>query len=88
MPSAPLFSLIIPSKEPTDLLDECLRHIFAQHETRFEIILLPDGPLPAGEHETAWDGRDAGGRAVPGGVYFARVAADGQTTTCKMTLVK
>lgn len=52
------------------------------------VTVLVDGPLPAGEHETAWDGRDAGGRAVPGGVYFARVAADGQTTTCKMTLVK
>ncbi|GAB6037000.1 glycosyltransferase family 2 protein [Fundidesulfovibrio butyratiphilus] len=45
MSSGPLFSIIIPFKEATDLLDECLRHLLTQRETSYEIILLPDGPL-------------------------------------------
>ncbi len=33
---------------------------------------------PAGERELTWDGRDAGGFAVPAGVYLARIEAGGQ----------
>ncbi|MEO5987855.1 MAG: FlgD immunoglobulin-like domain containing protein [Candidatus Eisenbacteria bacterium] len=29
--------------------------------------------MPAGEHDVAWDGRDAAGRAVPAGLYFAQL---------------
>lgn len=31
-----------------------------------------DGPLSAGAHDVAWDGRDADGTPVPPGVYFYR----------------
>ena len=34
---------------------------------------LHSGPLAAGSHSLRWDGRDANGRSVPAGVYFARV---------------
>jgi len=34
---------------------------------------LESGPLSAGRHSLRWDGRDASGRSVPAGVYFARV---------------
>ena len=34
---------------------------------------LVDGPLPAGRHQTRWDGRDRAGRTVPAGVYLARL---------------
>lgn len=35
-------------------------------------------PLEAGDHILHWDGRDARGRPVPVGVYWARVVQDGQ----------
>lgn len=38
-----------------------------------ELIRLHDGPLAAGDWSFAWDGRDAAGRALAGGVYFARL---------------
>ena len=42
------------------------------------------GPLPAGEHELTWDGRDAQGRPVAAGVYVYRVQVDEQTRARKM----
>ncbi|MCE2447396.1 MAG: VCBS repeat-containing protein [Candidatus Latescibacteria bacterium] len=43
-----------------------------------------NGPLPAGEHELTWDGRDAQGQPVATGVYVYRVQVDEQTRTRKM----
>ena len=42
------------------------------------------GPLPAGEHELTWDGRDAQGQPVAAGVYVYRLQVDEQTRTRKM----
>ena len=42
------------------------------------------GPLPTGEHELTWDGRDAQGRPVATGVYMYRLQVDEQTRTRKM----
>ena len=42
------------------------------------------GPLPAGEHELTWDGRDAQGRPVATGVYVYRLQVDEQTHARKM----
>ena len=42
------------------------------------------GPLPAGEHQLTWDGRDAQGRPVATGVYVYRLQVDEQTRTRKM----
>ena len=42
------------------------------------------GPLPAGEHELTWDGRDAQGRPVATGVYVYRLQVDDQTHARKM----
>jgi hypothetical protein len=42
-----------------------------------EVARLVDGETAAGAHARSWDGRDAQGRAVPGGVYFARLIAPG-----------
>ena len=48
--------------------------------------------LPAGTHEARWDGRDAGGRRLADGVYFARLAvgdAEGRKVlTRKVTLLR
>jgi hypothetical protein len=43
---------------------------------------------PAGEHTVPWDGRDAGGRFLASGTYFARLSAAGSVQTGKLTLVK
>ena len=42
------------------------------------------GPLPAGEHELTWDGRDAQGQPVATGVYVYRLQVDDQTYARKM----
>jgi hypothetical protein len=43
--------------------------------------------LEAGSREWSWDGRDDGGRAVAGGVYFAKVTIPGATTTLRMVRI-
>jgi hypothetical protein len=42
---------------------------------------------PGHSHRVSWDGRTQGGTRVPGGIYFARITADGRTETRKMTLL-
>jgi hypothetical protein len=49
-----------------------------------DVRVLVDGPLGAGDHDIAWDGRDAGGREVPLGVYLYRLTAGGATATEKV----
>jgi Tol biopolymer transport system component len=49
---------------------------------------LAAGRMTAGAHSTVWDGRDASGRAVSSGVYFARLSIGGAATTHRMMLMK
>ena len=44
--------------------------------------------LPAGTPTMIWDGRDASGRAMPAGVYLARVEALGRVDTRKFVLLE
>ena len=44
-----------------------------------------DGPLGAGSHRFAWDGRDAAGKGVAAGVYIYKVEVDGQVEAKKTT---
>jgi hypothetical protein len=37
------------------------------------VLALHDGLLPAGSHAFVWNGRDARGKPVPSGTYFARI---------------
>ena len=46
------------------------------------------GPLPAGEHQLTWDGRDAKGRPVAAGVYVYRLQVDEQTRARKMVKIE
>ena len=46
------------------------------------------GPLPAGEHELTWDGRDAQGLPVAAGVYVYRLQVGEQTRTRKMVKIE
>lgn len=52
------------------------------------VRILVDGERPAGTHEVVWDGRDAGGRGMASGGYFARLEADGKLQTVRMSLVR
>ncbi len=45
---------------------------------------LYSASLPAGPHAAKWDGRDDHGRRVPGGVYFYRLDAPGNSATKKL----
>jgi hypothetical protein len=49
---------------------------------------LVDATLARGDHRTTWDGRDAAGRALASGSYFARIAAGGRIMTTRMLLVR
>ena len=45
---------------------------------------LVQGPLAAGRHEAAWDGRDQRGGAVATGAYYLQLVADGETSKRKL----
>ncbi len=49
---------------------------------------LAAGLMTAGAHSAVWNGRDASGRAVSSGVYFARLSLGGAAVTHRMTLMK
>jgi len=46
------------------------------------------GSLAPGIRSLTWNGQDDNGRALPSGVYLARVRTDQETATVKMTLAK
>lgn len=49
---------------------------------------LQNGALPAGRHQSAWDGRNDAGAPVAAGVYFARLDANGQAYRSRIVLLK
>jgi subtilisin family serine protease len=49
---------------------------------------LVRGPLTAGTHVARWDGRDAAGRAVASGFYFARLEGAGETATGRILVLR
>lgn len=52
------------------------------------IDVLFSGQLTAGEHSTAWDGRNAGGRVVARGLYFIKVVGPNIFEMRKVLVVK
>ena len=53
-----------------------------------QLAELHNGYLDAGSHTFLWEGADAGGAALPSGVYFCRVQASGRVLVRKMLLLK
>jgi len=49
---------------------------------------LLDGVQPAGPQLQRWDGRDAAGRALPAGVYLARLATPAGSASRRLVLLK
>jgi len=60
-------------------------HDAAGHQVR---ELMTSRLVSDGRHEVRWDGRDAAGRAMPAGVYYARLEAGSTSETRSMVLVK
>ncbi len=61
------------------------RAVLDLHDVRGALVRrLLDEDRPAGPSSVAWDGRDDNGRAVPAGLYFARFAGDGGTTSARL----
>ncbi len=72
--------LALPGSRPVRL------GVYAADGRRIATIL--DAVLPAGTHDSFWDGRDEVGREVPGGVYFYRADIGGASTTAKVTVAR
>lgn len=53
---------------------------------RVSVIL--DTVLPAGRHETRWNGVDAHGRRLPSGVYFTRLSVGHTESSAKIVLAR
>ena len=51
------------------------------------VRVLVDGELPAGHHAVTWDGADAQGARLPGGVYFARLESGRSVASRKLVLL-
>jgi hypothetical protein len=49
---------------------------------------LHDGALAAGEHALRWDGRGAGERLAPAGLYFVRLTAGGRTLNTRFVAIR
>lgn len=49
---------------------------------------LEDGPRPAGEYATEWDGRDARGIALASGVYLTRMATREGVRTARVVITR
>ncbi len=52
------------------------------------VRVLVEGRIAAGSHEAVWDGRDADGRGMASGSYFARLETNSARETTRMMLVR
>jgi len=49
---------------------------------------LLSGPVAAGPQAVTWTGRDDGGHAVPSGIFFLKLEADGRAATRKVLMIR
>jgi hypothetical protein len=60
--------------------------VFAASGARLRTVV--DGTMAAGAHEMVWNGRDDRGRALPPGMYWARLEAGGRSFRHSVVLVR
>ncbi len=78
-----------PTTTITYVLPEASDTRLTIHDVRGNLLVtLLDGERGGGVHSITWSGRDALGQDVAAGVYYARLAANGQVRTRKLTLLK
>jgi hypothetical protein len=59
------------------------------HDARGRLVaVLVEGVRAAGPHAAVWEGRDRQGRALPSGVYFARLNVGGARSVRKLVLAR
>jgi len=97
-PSAPAARVLLQSVRPNPLAAETsvLYSLAAAGPVRLEIYdaqarlirILVDSRLPAGTHQTTWDGTDDRGRPAAAGVYSCRVRAGGQTDSRAVVMLR
>lgn len=86
-PSASAFSLAPPAPNPFNLetkitlvLTEAARvRLIVNDVTGRRVRALEAGPLPAGTHRLAWDGKNDAGKRVTSGTYLLRLEAGART---------
>jgi C1A family cysteine protease len=71
-----------------ELPDKCPVRLSVYDVAGRLVRVLVDGNIPAGRHETAWDGTDRAGRTAASGIYFYRIDAGGTVITKKMALLR
>jgi flagellar hook assembly protein FlgD len=52
------------------------------------VAKLAEREFPAGRSSVRWDGRDATGRPMASGIYFARLTSDGGSASSKLVLLR
>ncbi|GEM_PF-2183972 len=52
------------------------------------VVTLIDKPLPPGNHQVVWDGKDRSGETVPSGVYLSNLRIDGKQFIRKINLLE
>lgn len=95
-PSAPAARLLPATPNPFNPRCELRFVLAAAGPARLEVLdlvgrrltLLVEGWHEAGEQVATWDGRDALGRALPSGVYLARLEAAGLCLSTKLVLIR
>ena len=93
-PAPPALRLLPASPNPATaalrlpyVLPAAGRARLAIHDLRGRrVALLADGWREAGRHEARWDGRDAAGRPLPAGVYFAVLQLGRESRAQKLVL--
>lgn len=53
-----------------------------------KVATLLSGPLPAGQHQFKWNGRDQAGRDLATGVYLYRLRAGSAVETRRLLLLR
>ena len=53
-----------------------------------KVATLLSGPLPAGQHQFQWDGRDQAGRDLATGIYLYRLRAGSAVETRRLVLLR
>ena len=65
------------------------RAVVEIYDVRGGLVAVPwRGDVAAGEQAVRWDGRDHDGRALPSGIYVARVTVGGAVGTAKLALAR
>lgn len=53
-----------------------------------EVVVLKNGDMQAGQHESIWNGRNADGQELTSGIYIARLVTPRYSKSIKMALLK